>query len=42
MTRIFDKLINRERTVNYCMHALLVVACCLSTITQHCKNVRKC
>ena len=32
MTRNFDKPINRERTVKYCMHALLVVACCLSMI----------
>jgi len=32
MTRIFVKPINRERTVNYYMHALLVVVCCLSMI----------
>ncbi|MYF99742.1 peptidoglycan DD-metalloendopeptidase family protein [Candidatus Poribacteria bacterium] len=32
MARIFDKPTNRERTVNYCMHALMVVACCLSMI----------
>ena len=32
MTHIFDKPTNRERTLNYCMHALLVVACCLIMI----------
>ena len=32
MPRIFDKPINRERTVNYCMPVLLVVVCCLSMI----------
>lgn len=32
MTRIFDKPINRERTVNYYMHALLVGICCLTII----------
>ena len=29
MTRIFNKPINHERTVNYYMHALLVGICCL-------------
>ena len=32
MPRIFDKPINRERTVNYCLPVLLVVVCCLSMI----------
>ena len=35
MTRIFDKPINRERTVNYSMRALLVVACCLTMISSN-------
>ena len=32
MTHIFGKPTNRERTVNYCMPTLLVVACCLMMI----------
>ena len=35
MASIFDKLIHRERTVNYGMRALLVVACCLTMISSN-------